>query len=377
MEGESRTLKSSFAVAEEKRLALEGMYEATSVGYREELEAAIDAYVDCLEQISRLSLFSDNETLEDISTSDMPYLLVNYHLAELIQKTPTPTPHDRRRVLNTTREVYERLLHLLDGYGLLDGSQIKLLEQYSEDPTKFSTISTGADAAARRNAKIANFKMEKELRQKLDFLQKRPEYANFDGSGGGLGEGDEEAVRAVHLAHIAYCVHMTFQGLESLNRELEVLSQAPEPLLPAGGAVSAEGSAAEEDDRRRRAAAVTTDDERVSPPLMRLRSAMDGPLLSRTGKPLQPFTMLGNRQEMARGVFRPGHNLPTMTIDEYLAEERRRGGIIEGGGEASGRVPEPDEDNIEKADAETMKAREWDEFKEANPRGSGNTLNRG
>jgi len=66
-----------------------------------------------------------------------------------------------------------------------------------------------------------------------------------------------------------------------------------------------------------------------------------------------------------------------MTIDEYLEEEKRRGGIIEGGGEQSGIRLEPDEDNLEKADAETMKARAWDEFKEENPKGSGNTLNRG
>lgn len=66
-----------------------------------------------------------------------------------------------------------------------------------------------------------------------------------------------------------------------------------------------------------------------------------------------------------------------MTIDEYLAEEKRQGGIVEGGGEQSGIMPEPDEDDFDRADQETMKAREWDEFKEANPRGSGNTLNRG
>jgi immunoglobulin-binding protein 1 len=118
-----------------------------------------------------------------------------------------------------------------------------------------------------------------------------------------------------------------------------------------------------------------------------------GPILSSGGKPLRPFTLLGDRQTIKDGVFRPGHNLPTMTIDEYLEEERRNGGIIEGGGAASGLIPEPEEDNYEKGDAETYKAREWDEFTEANPkyvmiysyfklytnviRGSGNTLNRG
>lgn len=80
---------------------------------------------------------------------------------------------------------------------------------------------------------------------------------------------------------------------------------------------------------------------------------------------------------MRNSVFRPDHSLPTMTIDEYLAEEKRRGGMIDGGGGGDQRPPEPDEDDDRWADAETIKAREWDEFKEANPRGSGNTLNRG
>ena len=57
-----------------------------------------------------------------------------------------------------------------------------------------------------------------------------------------------------------------------------------------------------------------------------------GPLLSIDGKPLRPFTIFENREQVRKGVFRPGHNLPTMTIDEYLEEERRRGNIIEGGG---------------------------------------------
>lgn len=91
-----------------------------------------------------------------------------------------------------------------------------------------------------------------------------------------------------------------------------------------------------------------------------------GPILSSSGKPLRPFTLLDSRRTLKAGVFKPGHNLPTMTIDEYLEEERARGGIIEGGGEASGLSPEPDEDNYEKGDEETMKAREWDEFTESN-----------
>lgn len=91
---------------------------------------------------------------------------------------------------------------------------------------------------------------------------------------------------------------------------------------------------------------------------------------------MQPFTLLDRRTQLQQGVFKPSHNLPTMTIDEYLDEEKRQGNVVQGG-EQSGIQPEVDEDDLDMADEETMKARAWDEYKEANPRGSGNTLNRG
>lgn len=98
--------------------------------------------------------------------------------------------------------------------------------------------------------------------------------------------------------------------------------------------------------------------------------------MDKKGKPMQPFTLLDRRSQLQQGVFRSGHNLPTMTIDEYLAEEHRQGNVLQGG-EQSGVQPVIDEDDLDKADEETMKARAWDEYVEANPKGAGNTLNRG
>lgn len=117
--------------------------------------------------------------------------------------------------------------------------------------------------------------------------------------------------------------------------------------------------------------------ERLDPPISQLLKSGDfGALLSKDGKPLQPFILTSRRSQLQQGVFRPGHNLPTRTIEDYLEEEKRRGGIIQGAGQ-QGTDREIDEDDLSKADEETMKARAWDEFKEENPRGSGNTLNRG
>ncbi|KAH6856642.1 TAP42-like protein [Chaetomium sp. MPI-CAGE-AT-0009] len=380
MDDEPRSLKAVFADAESKRLALSNSpFAPNSTQYTDTVSLAVKLYRDCLTLISALSIFSPNESLEDLSTSDLPFLLINFHLAEITQKLPSSSPQERKRTLSAARDAYERYLHLLDSYDLLSPIHKKALEQYTDAPTTFSTVSA-SDPEARRNAKIANFKTEKELRTKLEYLRRRPEYGTEDDRSGGAIGGDEDAVREVHLAHLNYSTHMTFQALEGLNREWEILALAPSPQSSPGGGPNPRGAEEEEDARRRQryTAGGLGDNysDRLDQP-MRGGPNAGGPLLSREGKPLQPFTLLGNRQELARGVFRPGHNLPTMTIDEYLDEERARGGIIEGGGEASWHRPEPDEDDIEKADAETMKAREWDEFVEANPKGSGNTLNRG
>jgi immunoglobulin-binding protein 1 len=162
-------------------------------------------------------------------------------------------------------------------------------------------------------------------------------------------------------------VHQTFQSLESLAQELRIISLAPPPPPPGQ---SATGPDAREDGRDKEGYS-----ERLDGQYAGLKYS--GPILSSDGKPMRPFTLLDTRQNLKKNVFRPDHALPTMTIDEYLEEEKRRGGIIEGGGAQSGIKPEPNEDDLEAADAETMKARAWDEYVEENPKGSGNTLNRG
>lgn len=61
-------------------------------------------------------------------------------------------------------------------------------------------------------------------------------------------------------------------------------------------------------------------------------------LISGGGRVLRPFTILpstmalSDRERLRGEVFRSSHRLPSMTVDEYLEEERRRGNIITGGG---------------------------------------------
>lgn len=85
-------------------------------------------------------------------------------------------------------------------------------------------------------------------------------------------------------------------------------------------------------------------------------------------KPIHIVERKKDRQELQRKVYGSGIDPPTMSIEEYLEEKEATGGIIKGGGAESGKPPEPDEDNYEKGDEETYKARNWDNFTEDNPK---------
>lgn len=299
-------------------------------------------------------------------------MTVEYHLAELIQRAPSP---DRESILRRGLEQYEKFLLRLDEYGILSGGDKKLFERYMADPSAF-VLAPMNDAAARREIKVTRFREEKELKQKLEvgcvlsfaggqsFLISHQFLARNEARL----QSDDDDTRHLYLAEIQLYTHQTFQALDLLIQELSMLSAMRHAPAP---------SQQVDDPRQRSNLGGSNFSDRLDPSLSQLlRGGRNGPLLNTKGKPLQPFTLLDRRAQLQQGVFRPSHNLPTMTIDEYLEEEKQRGNIVQGG-EQSGIMPEVDEDDLDKADEETMKAREWDEFKEANPRGSGNTLNRG
>ena len=243
----------------------------------------------------------------------------------------------------------------LDQYRILSSTDQTLYERFRENKSAFSLVRS-ANAEERRKIKISRFQEEKALKSKLQYLSDQSRQNTVD----------DETQRSLYLAQLALYVAQAFQSLDLISQELSILSHArhAEPsgqTLNVGSSPPSNGTQGSYSDR--------LDD------LSSLRTG--GPLLSKSGKPLQPFVLTDKRTQLSRGVFRPGHNLPTMSIDEYLEEEKRRGGIVDGGGNANDKPAEVDEDNMEYADAQTMKAREWDEFVEANPRGAGNRLNRG
>ncbi|KAK7218727.1 hypothetical protein V2G26_006730 [Clonostachys chloroleuca] len=229
-----QSLRALFDAAEAKRQIVESSYDSSSPTYASELEAAISLYTKTHEAIATSSLFSPNEGIEDVATSELPFLLTSFYIAELVQKTPRLQPQERIPVLRRARLAYDAFLNLVDAYGLVKSPYNRLLERYQDDRDAFALVPSTADAAAKRNGKIASFKAEKALKEKLSILKANPRY---------LENGDEELVRELYLTNTLFCIHTTFTSLDYLNRELSLLSRAP-PAPPRSHANGSKQAAA-------------------------------------------------------------------------------------------------------------------------------------
>ncbi|KAK9324083.1 TAP42-like protein [Lipomyces orientalis] len=337
---------------------------SSSEAYQTTLKLTISSFESTKLKSEHLSLFSVNESVEDIATNDMPYLAIDYYLATLTDKIYTASLAARKPLALKSKGLYRSFLTVCDSYDLLDKPAARLLRAILDAPVD-TPIFAAADArrftdpGAQRVAKIAKFKREKEIEKKVKDLRAR----NLDRGNGHDDDADDEVARELYLKQIELFVERAFDALQALDSELEILAFAADrPVPPERQEPPVDESRTGKDDYS----------ERVDAPLRGTQ-----PMLSAEGKVNRPFTIVSSRDQIKKNVFKPDYVLPTMTIDEYLEEERRRGNIIEGGGPDSEKKVDKDEDNEEENDQETYRLRQWDEFVEANPRGSGNTLNRG
>ena len=71
-----QSIRMLFRSAEIKRDGVENVRDISSSAYRENIAAAIATFEECRMLADRLSLFSPNETLEDIATGDLEYVIL-------------------------------------------------------------------------------------------------------------------------------------------------------------------------------------------------------------------------------------------------------------------------------------------------------------
>lgn len=322
--------------------------------YQKLVAETLKSFNQCKEFVYKLSLFSDNESREDISTNDIKYLTVEYYMGMVTEKSQRLSRLD---TIKLAIDYYFKFLKDLRNYGLLENVISKRIQE---------TLSTGkitlgdvksTNPATMRAEKIERFKKTKELQEKIKELSSST---------------DEEALREVEFTRLESFAVEAVSSLDMLNTELDMVVRFP---TPGSATVDQHGEEARNDKRFELRGSEKGYTDKVEARL----TNKNLPILSKTGKVNRPFTIVSTkRDQIQRRVMGTGQYLPTMSVEEYLEEEMKRGGIIQGGGPSSKQDDSSeDEDDEEKANQKTLKAREWDEFVEANPKGSGNTINRG
>ncbi|VDO35244.1 unnamed protein product [Haemonchus placei] len=122
--------------------------------------------------VSSLGLFSDNEEVEDLPTSSIPFLLIPCYLGVAHHNTTTDPLH-RADQLQLAKVYYLDFLKRLRSYGFEFDSKDFLINGENEESTDVSRAGikkfTGEE---QRERKIARFRKQRELKNTMDELKR-------------------------------------------------------------------------------------------------------------------------------------------------------------------------------------------------------------
>jgi len=325
---------------------------------------SIEALRKCEFMLDELHLFGDNETVDEVFTSELRYFLNYALLGWLLSKVNSNKPEVRATALEEARDYYLKYLILTKNYELHNYNVKKLTasKENSELDKLIANVSRQAafdenlvNMAYERSEKIKRFKEMKQIETQLEQMSLvldtvKPELV------------DEETRRKTFNTFIKYWINKAVDDLKVIEDEINILKSIGEPA---------------KESNRMHAGIANVDRQPVQ-----------------TAK--KPFII--TKDVLQAKVFGMGYpSLPVYSIEEFydhLADEGHMpkadnagDGAIGGGGgvQIGGGVTQSQRDK-EKAEKdlredahdeqELKKQREWDEFKDENKRGAGNTYNR-
>lgn len=321
-------------------------------------DARQDVYIEARRLLERamnlidsLSLFSDNETIDDVATVNIKYLLIPAYLAKVI--TSSETGPNRVETFTKAENSIKKFLQTVVNYGMGHENVERVLRS-----EQFDTLGSGpADLVAAqqsRNEKIEKFKRMKTLEFRVEELERRIQSGQ---------EVDEETNREYYLSLVKKWIE---DSVESLEREVR-------PALYF--------------ERNRHKLDTSMDADR---PSTSSRSE------SRVNPTNQTITIV--RDHLQKQVFGLGYpSRPTVTVDEFISKKINDGDLafqaqkevyansLQKYAEEPKLRQEQEEQSDEEREAkeerdddeELERKRRWDEFKDDNPRGSGNRYNMG
>lgn len=299
----------------------------------------------CLEKIESLSLFSNNETIDDVSTKELKYLLVPAYLCKIMLSKECSS--HRLETFTQAREYAIRFLNQIIQYGF-QGVEKKLEEVLKYDRPEINLTEVSLqDAMRSRDEKIEKYRSRKLLESRIEEIEKMLKQEV---------EVDDELNREYYLKLMNRWIDDT---LDSLNNEIRLGL-----LLERNRPVS------------------STDEVTKSRPEMSARN--------------ETITIV--KDSIQKQVFGLGYpSRPTVTVDEFISEKLKSGDLVfekhkpvysnslqRYAEQPNLRREQEDlsdterEEKLDKDDQdELVRLRKWDEFKDETPRGSGNRQNMG
>jgi hypothetical protein len=325
--------------------------------------------------VTALALFSSNESIEDISTKSLPLIALEFHLAMAHLQAPTTNSVERKSHVTQSITLFSSFLQQLEQLELLSKEHTREYHELMNVVGEESAVTVTAaprTAGQQREQKIARFRAKQQAQkevERLKSLQQRRGRLETDHEEEMDGYDEESLQRQVALTTL------TVNETEALDEWYQALRELPMIQMAC--------QMEEERSHNDRYSGIATDRE--------TQDSQNGP----SGKPLQLTHITQNvvtgqlqirKEEVRSQVFRPGWNQPTMTLQELgemelkqAMEREAQQKIAKEENKLKPRrydqlVKDGLEDNVDLVDASAELDRQWDNFKDENPRGSGNKM---
>ena len=359
--------------------------------------------------VATLALFSNNETIDDVSTGSIPFLALEHILATALVNIPTGPGMMTKRKSNLVQslELWSVFLQRLEVLELLSSDETKEFRTLVESQNDIVKAGNGDDDDGQdnnavaggagpprlpmpnRDAKIARFKAKQQLQKEIQHLQalkERRQRFEVDDQDEMDGHDSDSLERTLALAEIRMYKSEAMENWGQTLMELPMVDrmvqmEASRQSMSKHGGSGRGGSSG--NDHAESRSGVDDHRQRQRPPAQPLQlthitqDALTGQLHVR-------------KEEIRSKVFQPGWNQPTMSLEEFgereyqaaiEREERQKKAEAEQQNQPrryDQLVKDGLEDDPDLVDASAQLDREWDDFKDANPRGCGNKMaNRG
>ena len=334
--------------------------------YEEDWKKLLNELNDIKLKIYQEKIFSDNEEFKDIKTEDIKFMLVAFYQSELIQKFMV----NRKNILEFALKFYDEFFNLLQSYEYLSKEQVnkykKMTHKDEEENQQKTQKQSFEEMSRNRTEKIEMYKYKKNLSEKLKKIEKDCDKIDDN--------------REYWVSYLNLCIVKMFESIPTIYMEIDALNHMEkmkkepqtQPPVPKSG----------ESQKIETLTIKSPEDLLNLDPNNKLVKNLNF-VTSFEPNNFQFFN-LGNLQTLdeqilaqlpeniRKRVFR-NRNPTEMTVEEFGELQKKRMEEEEKKHkEHEKNKSDSDSDKEEVDDKKKKKAREWDDWKDDHPKGSGN-----